>query len=638
MRNRFLFIPVLLLALSAAGGALLSIPGLRAAAQGTLTAEISPPDAAAFPVISTLLDVYDAGGQFVTGLAPQAVTALEDDQPIPLDSLEETNPGVQLVVAVNPGPALAVRDQLGNSRYSLIKEAIVNWAESRPEDNNDDLSLVASGGSLLVHRQIDEWLRNFSGYTPDSRKGVPSLQALNLALDALEARPAQPGAKPVILFISPHLTPDTFDGVDSVLQRAAAADTRIFVWIVDSPAYFLGSGAQALQRLAVESGGQFFTYSGIEALPDLESYLGNLRHLYLATYTSRIAQSGTHTLAMQVTAGSQQTVSPEQTFDVVVEPPSAVLLSPPLQIVRETDPEDHYNLETLAPVSQAFELLMEFPDDHPRGLVRTTLYVDSRPVAENTVEPFDKFTWDLTPYLSSGVHMVSVEIEDSLGLKRLSLPTPIEVVVVQPPSGFRAFLDRNRAGVTTGAVVLAGIILLLVVVISGRLRLPSAAARRKAHKAATDPVTQPVAVQADRPKESKASPLAWLRVRPVIAPAYLARISQDGQPVPGSPIALTAREATFGTDPAQSTNVLDDPSIAPLHSRLRQDERGNFTIYDQNSVSGTWVNYEPVGREGRRLAHGDIVNIGTLTYRFVLRRAPSTPRPRVIPADSDEGI
>ena len=234
------------------------------------------------------------------------------------------------------------------------------WAQSRPADSSDDLSLVASGGSLLVHRRTDEWLRNFTGYTPDSRKGVPSLQALNLALDALETKPTQPGAKRAILFISPHLMPDTFEGVDSVLQRAADTDTRIFVWMVNSPAYFLGSGAQALQRLAAESGGQFITYSGSEVLPDLETYLGSLRHLYKAAYTSHITQSGTHTLAMQVTSGDQQAISPVQTFDVVVEPPSAVLLSPPLQITRTTNLNDQYNLETLTPILQTFEVLVEF--------------------------------------------------------------------------------------------------------------------------------------------------------------------------------------------------------------------------------------------------------------------------------------
>jgi FHA domain len=617
------------------GAAVFSTPRLPAAAQGTLTAVISPPDASAFPTLSTLLDVRDATGQFVTGLTTQDVTALEDGQSIPLDSLQETNPGVQLVVAVDPSPALGLRDAKGLSRYDKVKQAITVWAKSLPAGSADDLSLVASGGSLLVHRKVDEWLRNFTGYTPDSHKGVASLQALNLALDTLAAEPSQPGTQKAILFISPHLTPDTFDGVDSVIQRASAGRVRIFVWLVDSGAFFTGAGAQALQRLATETGGQFFMYSGIETLPDLETYLSNLRHVYAASYTSHIFQSGQHTLALQVKTGGEQAVSAPQTFEVTVEPPSAVLLSPPLQIVRRTDPKDQYNLKTLTPTSQALEALVEFPDKHPRRIVRTTLYVDGKPVAANTAEPFDKFTWDLSSYQTSGTHQVAVEIEDTLGLKQLSLPVPVDVQVVQPASGFPGFLDRNRPAVTISAVVLAGIVLLLAVIIGGRLRLPSSR-RRKVRKAETDPVTQPVLVQTEKPRQTRPSPLSWLRARPVIAPAYLAKITPDGQPIPGAPIALTAREATFGTDPVQATNVLDDPSIAPLHCRIRQDERGNFTIYDQNSVSGTWVNFEPVGREGRRLAHSDIVNIGMLSFRFVLRRAPSVPRPRVVPSDTDK--
>ncbi len=633
MRNRIFSFACLLTLL---GAVFLSAPRPSVAAQGTLTVEISPPDASAFPVISTLLEVYGTDGQFVTGLTAQDVTALEDGVSIPLDSLEETTPGMQLVVAVNPTAALAVRDVKGLSRYDKVKEALINWAESLPEGNTDDLSLVATGGSLLVHRPVEEWLRNFSGYTPDTRQGVPSLQALNLALDALETKPTQPGTKKAILFISPHLTPETFDGVDSVIQRANDVDARIFVWLLDTGAFFTGPGAQALQRLAVETGGQFYPYSGIEALPDLESYLGSLRFLYKATYTSRITQSGAHTLSLQVTAGEGQAVSPEQTFEVTVEPPSALLLSPPLQIVRQTDPEDQYNLETLAPLSQALEILVEFPDDHPRELARTALLVNGQVVAENIAEPFDTFSWDLTPYQVSGILQLAVEIEDTLGLKRTSLSVPVEVTVIQPPSGFAAFLERNRAAVTTGAVVLTGIVLMLVVLIGGRLRMPSAKDRRKARKAETDPVTQPVIVAAEKARETKSSPLSWLRVRPMIAPAYLSKVTPDGQAMPGSPIALTAREATFGTDPVQATNVLDDPSIAPLHCRLRQDDRGNFTIYDQGSVSGTWVNFEAVGRDGKRLAHGDIVNIGTLSFRFVMRRAPSVPRPSVIPSETDD--
>ncbi|MCX6035282.1 MAG: hypothetical protein NTV38_09955 [Chloroflexi bacterium] len=38
---------------------------------------------ASFPSITAGLDVFDAAGNFVTGLAPEAITLLEDNQPRP---------------------------------------------------------------------------------------------------------------------------------------------------------------------------------------------------------------------------------------------------------------------------------------------------------------------------------------------------------------------------------------------------------------------------------------------------------------------------------------------------------------------------------------------------------------------------
>ena len=45
-----------------------------------------------------------------------------------------------------------------------------------------------------------------------------------------------------------------------------------------------------------------------------------------------------------------------------------------------------------------------------------------------------------------------------------------------------------------------------------------------------------------------------------------------------APIPLE-KEMTFGTDPVQAMRVLDDPSIAPLHARIKQLEDGTFTIH-----------------------------------------------------------
>jgi pSer/pThr/pTyr-binding forkhead associated (FHA) protein len=76
--------------------------------------------------------------------------------------------------------------------------------------------------------------------------------------------------------------------------------------------------------------------------------------------------------------------------------------------------------------------------------------------------------------------------------------------------------------------------------------------------------------------------------------------------------------------------VLDDPSISPLHARIKRNGEGAFHIYDHGSVAGTWVNYEPVTREGRRLAHGDRIHFGQLMYRFDLNQPPAEPEPKII--------
>jgi predicted component of type VI protein secretion system len=87
---------------------------------------------------------------------------------------------------------------------------------------------------------------------------------------------------------------------------------------------------------------------------------------------------------------------------------------------------------------------------------------------------------------------------------------------------------------------------------------------------------------------------------------------------------------TFGTDPVQSTYVLDDPSISPLHARIKRADDGSFIIIDQGSVAGTWVNFEQVTRDGVRLAHGDRIHFGQMVYRFDLDQPPAESEPKVI--------
>ena len=173
----------------------------------------------------------------------------------------------------------------------------------------------------------------------------------------------------------------------------------------------------------------------------------------------------------------------------------------------------------------------------------------------------------------------------------------------------------------------------------GRTNIVFFRRRKAARKKFEDPVTQPVIAMAEPPiaatKKAKTQPRKTIFApRPprlvMNAPAYLTRLTDGGEPASAVPIPLDEKDMTFGTDPVQSKRVLDDPSIAPLHARIKRMEDGGFIIYDHGSIAGTWVNFEPVSREGRRLAHGDRLHFGQLSYRFDLNPAPAIPEPRVI--------
>ena len=91
-------------------GCLLAASSTFASAQTGAYAEIVSVDTQNFPQISALLDVFNANGGFESNLQPSDLTVYEDGQPRPVDALTQLEVPAQIVVAVNPAPALDVRD------------------------------------------------------------------------------------------------------------------------------------------------------------------------------------------------------------------------------------------------------------------------------------------------------------------------------------------------------------------------------------------------------------------------------------------------------------------------------------------------------------------------------------------------
>jgi hypothetical protein len=598
---------------------------IPARAEGGAAARLYALDASAFPSMTALLDVHDAAGTFVAGLTPDGVTLLEDNQPRPLQTIKELHPGVQFVLAFDPGPAFALRDANGVSRMDKVTRALNNWAKLLPATGPDDLSLVTTGGGDSSHLNAPgAFLGGLLAYHPDARSVVPSLDTLSKALDVASEAGSQPGMKRAVLFVTSPPLLANLPTLQSLTARAVQMEIRVFVWIIASPDFFATNAATALKDLAISTGGQYVLFSGSEALPVPETYLAPLRHTYQLNYFSGITTSGTHSLAVQAGVGGTPVLSAPISFDMDVQPPNPMLVSPPEQIVRQISDPNKTDLADLQPSAQSIAILVDFPDGHPRTLVRATLSVDGTPVAENTTAPFDQFSWDLRGYTISRVHNLDITVVDSLGLSKTSLSIPVTVTVIQPRRGLAAFLSRNSLVVVLAAILIAGAVLGLSLA-GGRLRRRSDAAGRKSRN---DPLTQPVVSESGR----RGLRLPWAGISKP-SPAFLVRLKDDGQPITAPPIQLPGAETTFGTDPTKASHLLDHPSVSPLHARLKQEADGAYTLTDEKSVAGTWVNYEQLSAP-RRLQHGDVIHFGSLAYRFMLSKPPERPQPRRTPTKS----
>ncbi len=617
---------------------------VRAQAPVQGQAILYPADASAFPKISDLMDVFDASGRFVSGLKADQIAIIEDGQRLSPEELMEMVVPLQVTVAVNPGPSLGAQEMPNSPQlFQGAEDALSKWARALPADSPDDMSLVSLSGPVIAHASAKDWLVSLGAFQPIFEETTPNLQSLQIALDTVAVAPPREGMKRAVLFLTPHMDdPDIETQVQPLIELARQNQVRVFVWFIDQEVYNVTASATAFNELAMQTGGAFLSTTGAEAYPDPESYFAPLRRIYTLTYESQVRTAGSHSFSVEVNSPGGPAKSQEQSFDIDLQPPNPILVSPQLEIVRSPPAEDPYNDKVLQPSEQHIEIIVEFPDGHKRPLVRTTLYVDGQVAAENTAEPFDSFTWDLSAYRNSAEHKIAVEAVDAFNLSSTSMEIPVTVTVIQVPHGVSALISRYRQYITWGAVGMAGLVLLLILFVRG---LPTMFSRRRAaSKVEVDPVTQAVGATGGetRPAHARTTrrrQVASTKANAAIAeatahlralqPDPLAAPGETFKPAPGQPIPLAGEEITFGTDPAQCSYVLDDPSLNGRHARITKTATGDYFIVDAGTIAGTWVNFEPVGQTAHLLQHGDLIHFGQLVFRFELKEPPPPTQPKI---------
>jgi hypothetical protein len=634
-------------------------------AQTAVSATLSPLQIDKFPRMTVYLGVRDAQGSFVHALQARDVRVMEDDRLLPVSELSEIHPGVQLVVAISPGPPFAIRDGLGNSRYSYLVEAFRAWTGAdtgTATDTSvsfaapiqiDDYNLIAAGIPEALNLSTkQDWFSAFESYQPEARTAVPSLDTLARALEIASVAAPHPGMGRAVLFITPPQASNVAVSLQDLAARANQQNIHIFVWFVAAPELFSSQSAVQLQNLATQTSGQFLAFSGAETIPNLEDILEPLRSVYTLSYDAQLSTSGTHQLIVEVNTKDLQVATPPRSFDVNVLPPNPIFVSPPSSILRsrpsekteaEADQKQASKAPGLVPTEQRLEVLIEFPDGYPRPIVRTILYVDGAVVVEKTTPPFEQLTWDISGYAVSGHHLIRVEVVDSLGLRGTSIDTGVQITVQQPRRSFLAAVSGQGVLLVGLTALMFGAVVAFIMIWGGRIRPrvysqgEKSVVRRPASRAGVsrrrlDRFVHPAEIKGDTiaRRLPRFGHLQWPLLRPSPkAPAFLVPFSESEEVPPSVPIAVTSNVIILGRDSLRATLVLDDPSVDDVHARLRQDN-GSFWLVDEGSVAGTWVNFTPISREGILLEHGDLIQVGRIGFHFMLREPTRLRKPVVM--------
>ena len=591
--------------------------------------QLFPPELQQFPAITLGMDVRDASGRFLSGIKKDQVTLLENGQTLAPDDLKESQTPLEVSVAINPTPSMAVLTPDGRSRFTAVTDALADWAGEQTGAQLDHFNLFVNNNTPatdLAYRS--DWLAALQGMTIDPQNAKPAFDSLSQALGpSAEASPTQasPTSTPAavgdsnatraILWITSPPEGQLVSALPALVDQAQKARVHLFVWSISPAVAFHTAGAQALAQAAAQTGGQFFAYSGHEALPKLDDWFNPLRGRYTLRYTTHAHASGAQSILARVRLADGTLESPPLAFQLNLLPPNPVLLSPPAQIVRTCPADCPDPAQQLNPPAEMLRILVEFPDKHPRTLAATRLYVDGQLAAERTSEPFNQLSWDLSGLTASSLHRVSVEAVDQLGLSKRSVDVPVRVEIRIPSTPAWLKLVR-QPGFRAGAEAAGAFAVLAAGYFAGRRFYPAWQRRWASWRAAH---LRPSAVEAspgDEENEPAGKLRTWLGLSGKPA-AQLLRLEPAGPPVP-----LAAPELTFGQDAARAEIVLDDPSVDPLHARLVHGEDGSFRIFDHGSVAGTWVNYEPVPEQGTPLHSGDLVHLGGLSFRFELADAP----------------
>ncbi len=591
---------------------------LAALAQAGGTVRITTLISEDFPDLTLYVSALDERGNHLAGLGSTDFVLQEDGDPIPVLGAESIRAGARQIFLINTTPGMQLKDPLGFRLYDHVRQDLFHWwaTEAASEYGIDDLTLLTREGPIVTHGTLAAELGSQLAALEPEFSAAGSIGDLLVQALTYTSNPArQVGISNQLVFLTPPIDEPAERFLGDTIALANNTDTTIHVVQVsrqEDPEEPIAID-ENLRQLSEATGGTFTLYDPEVGLDALEERVLGHRTLYKLSARSSANTGGPHTVRVRVDAGDVQTDTSSASYDLVVLPPELTFIQPPASILRQpADPGRP--IESLVPDSMSLDILITFPDGHPRELISSRLIVDGGTVDENVAAPFTRFEWDLGAYTSNRAHTVRAAALDTLGMEAYTEELSVLVEVPPPPGGWEAISPALQPLMAGVGILIAAVLGATAVIVVLRRRAQAPAPARPAR-----PGGRIWSERASlRRSKDRLSAEAWLK------PESAGRTA-------GKPIPLTGAELTLGSDASLSTIPLDDPSVSRMHAQLLRRAGGEYVIRDQNSTAGTWVNFELVPEGGRRLQHGDLIRIGRVALRFEMSSPPPHREIRIGP-------
>jgi hypothetical protein len=621
--KRFLFYAAALLAL------LVSAPGFAGrTAAGQIEREsndirIAAVDTGDFPTVSVRVLTTSTGGAPIADLS--RLILRENGVPITDISSAQVPVGVDLAFVLDANPDfLQFDDRSGLNRRDKVAASVGRYAAQFMDPAGLDRASViapdeAAEAAVFLAQDAtrpEELADVVAAYNPVPPRMTPLQTMLAAAVDHLAT--GEEGRFRAVLLFTDGARLDRQLDAQALVEQAQAAGVIFYTAILGAEAS--PEEIANVSRLTDPTNGLYLHMPEPEAADPLYNIFRAQGRQTEISYRSEARQNGAHEVSV-----SLGNVRAAAEFELALVAPEVALETSRTTIRRAGSAVDT-PLTLLQPAILPLTVRIDWPDGRPRGLTELVLRVDGVP-QHVAVDPAPDaagqlpLPWDISER-DEGAYTLDVAIADELGFQATSAPLEITIEVSRPspPTPTVAPTRAPLPALSLGG----GDSLWLYLLLAGGLGAAAVGlwlwrrARRPKPGTGAEPMPKIIPAPGPPPDDRHVAVLAW----------------GNGEGDAGH-IELTAADVTLGREADAVDVILDDPSISRLHARIRRNAAGEYWLYDEGSIMGTFLNYERLGLAPRRMQHGDVVQIGRMTLRFRLelprqttddRRPPTADR------------